>query len=207
MGNPRKLRKKYMTPTHPWQKTRIEEEKRLMRQYGFKNKEELWKLNSKLRRFKSQVKDLIPRDDDEALNQKQELLVKLRGLGLVADDAILEDILAITLEDMCRRRLQSVLVNKNMATTAKQARQFIVHEHITVDSRKITSPSYLVSLSEEAAIHYSGNSPLNSSTHPERQWQQVHEKAPVKSAPPKDDKSAEETLKEDVEKEKKAEKE
>ncbi|MEK6916686.1 MAG: 30S ribosomal protein S4, partial [Nanoarchaeota archaeon] len=74
MGDPRKLRKKYSTPTHPWQKLRIDEEKELMKSYGFKNKVELWKLNSKLRNFKSQVKKLIPKKDEASQKQKQELI-------------------------------------------------------------------------------------------------------------------------------------
>ena len=40
MGDPRKLRKKYYPPSHPWQKIRIDEEKILMKDYGFKNKKE-----------------------------------------------------------------------------------------------------------------------------------------------------------------------
>ena len=32
MGDPKKLRKKYQTPAHPWNKTRIEEEKILVKE-------------------------------------------------------------------------------------------------------------------------------------------------------------------------------
>ena len=41
-----------------------------------------------------------------------------------------------------------------MAFTPKQARQFIVHEHITIGERKITSPSYIVSVGEESMVKY-----------------------------------------------------
>jgi small subunit ribosomal protein S4 len=34
MGDPRKRKKKYETPTHPWQKDRIDDEKELRRKYG-----------------------------------------------------------------------------------------------------------------------------------------------------------------------------
>ena len=56
MGDPRKLRKQFGKPSHPWQKERIDEEKILMNAYGFKNKIELWKLNSLLKKWKHQVK-------------------------------------------------------------------------------------------------------------------------------------------------------
>ena len=41
MGNPKRHRKKYSTPAHPWQRARIEEERELSKEYGFKNKKEM----------------------------------------------------------------------------------------------------------------------------------------------------------------------
>ena len=41
---------------------------------------------------------------------------------------------------------------KNIAKTILQSRQFITHEHIVVGARKITTPSYLVSIEEEPNI-------------------------------------------------------
>ena len=46
MGSPKKQRKKYSKPSHPWQKARIEEEKALKKEYSFKNKKELIVFNS-----------------------------------------------------------------------------------------------------------------------------------------------------------------
>ena len=34
MGDPKKLRKKYEPPRHPWQASRIESEKILFKEYG-----------------------------------------------------------------------------------------------------------------------------------------------------------------------------
>jgi len=58
MGHPRKRRKKFSKPSHPWQSDRIEKEKILETEYGFKNKKEIWKLQSKLRRFTKQAKKI-----------------------------------------------------------------------------------------------------------------------------------------------------
>ncbi len=49
-----------------------------------------------------------------------------------------------------------------------QARQFITHRHIIIGSKEITSPSYLTSLQEEAALSFHERSALKSSDHPER---------------------------------------
>ena len=38
MGDPKKIRKSYRTPSHPWQKQRIVEEDELLKTYGIKNK-------------------------------------------------------------------------------------------------------------------------------------------------------------------------
>ena len=46
MGQPRKSRKKYNTPPHPWNAERIKNENKLMTKYGLKNKKEMpeeWK--------------------------------------------------------------------------------------------------------------------------------------------------------------------
>ena len=51
MGDPKILRKKFESPSHPWQKSRIEEERQLIREYGLKNKSEAWKMRSKAKNF------------------------------------------------------------------------------------------------------------------------------------------------------------
>ena len=43
MGDPRRLRRKYEPPRHPWQKARIEEENELVKEYGLVNKKEVCK--------------------------------------------------------------------------------------------------------------------------------------------------------------------
>lgn len=168
MGDPRKLRKKFDKPSHPWQKLRIEEERELLKEYGFKNKLELWKLNSLLKKYKLQVKELIPKRDEKAEQQKKKLLEKMKQYALIKEGAIMEDILALTLKDLCERRLQTIVFRKGLARTIKQARQFITHEHIMIGDKKITSPSYILTAEEEALVRYADNSPLSKEEHPER---------------------------------------
>ena len=59
MGDPRRLKKKYNTPQHPWQKTRIETEAVLRKEYGLKNKKEIWKMATQFKNFSDQAKRLI----------------------------------------------------------------------------------------------------------------------------------------------------
>ena len=84
--------------------------------------------------------------------EKKQLLGRLYLLGLLKKDSKVEDVLNLTLKDIMERRLQTLVYRKNMAKTILQARQFITHEHISISSRKITAPSYLVSIEEEPNI-------------------------------------------------------
>ena len=43
MGDPKKLRKKYTPPRHPWQGSRILAENGLVKEHGLKNKKEIYK--------------------------------------------------------------------------------------------------------------------------------------------------------------------
>jgi small subunit ribosomal protein S4 len=172
MGDPRHLHKKYQTPMHPWERTRIDEERELVKQYGFVNKRELWKMRTKLTDFKDQAKKLSANSGKQVEKETKALLEKLRNLNLLKQDQELNDILSIGFTDLLDRRLQSVLYKKSLARSMTQARQMIVHRHIVVNNIKITSPSYLVKSNEEAMISFSPDSPFAQEGHPERVYEQ-----------------------------------
>ena len=168
MGDPKKLRKKYETPRHPWQASRIESERILFKEYGLKNKKEIWKAQSLLRNFAKQAKNLATIKTQHDKKQKEQILARLIKLDLLKANAQLEDVLGLNLRNVLDRRLQTMLVKKGLTKTAKQARQFIVHGHVTVKGQKINIPGYLVSKDEEDAITFSSKSKLNDTEHPER---------------------------------------
>jgi small subunit ribosomal protein S4 len=168
MGDPKKQRKKYSMPGHPWEKARIEEEKELKQIYNFKNKKELWKAYSLLRKFMRDAKALNAKKDTQGEKEQNELLKKLVNIGLLAESSNLSDVLNIELNQILERRLQTLLFKKGMSKTMNQARQFIVHRHVTVHGKVITQPSYLVSKSEEGKISFRATSALRDNEHPER---------------------------------------
>jgi len=180
MGSPRRPRKKYSKPSHPWQKERIEEEKKLIEEYGLKNKNEIWRASSLLKNFTLQAKTLIIETSVQAEIEKNQLLKKLFSLGLVEEGAKLEDVLSITVKRILDRRLQTLVYKKKLARSINQARQFIVHRHIVIGDRKIIMPSYLVTREEEAFIGFISKSPLFNQDHPERVEQMVIKKEPPK---------------------------
>jgi small subunit ribosomal protein S4 len=168
MGDPRKFKSKYSGPGHPWQRARLEEEGVLAREYGLATKRELWKVASKLKTFASQAKRLIALRTVQSEREKKQLLDRVARLGLLPAGAKLDDVLALTVKDLLNRRLQTVVLKKGLARTPRQARQFIVHEHILVGSKKVSAPSYLVPVSEENLVSFVSNSSLANPEHPER---------------------------------------
>ena len=152
MGDPKRHRKKFSTPSHPWQKERIEAEKELLKQYGLRRKYEIWKIDSLLRKFLNRAKTLIGEKTQQSELEKRQLLERLFSLGLLKKDSKVEDVLNLTLKDVMERRLQTLVVRRQLANSMRQARQFITHEHVAVGARKITAPSYLVSVDEEPLI-------------------------------------------------------
>ncbi len=172
MGDPKFFRRTYDTPKHPWEATRMEEERKLLAKYGLKNKRELWKAQSILRRIRRQARDLQARlraDEPQAQRETAQLLGRLGRLGVLpVGSPTLDDVLALTTEDLLRRRLEWIVFTKGLGPTPNGARQIIVHGHLSIGEHKVTRPGYLVRSSEEMGIAYAPSSPLLSDDHPVR---------------------------------------
>lgn len=160
MGHPRKSRKKYDTPSHPWNADRIKEENKLVRKYGLKTKKEIWKAETMVKRYRRDARELLGMSSEQNVTERQQLLSHLIKLGFLAKEAKLEDVLNLTLEDVLRRRLQTMVHQKGLANTAKQSRIMVVHGHIALAGKKIDAPSYLVKSGEEDLIGFYQGSPM-----------------------------------------------
>ncbi|HHN81037.1 MAG TPA: 30S ribosomal protein S4 [Methanomicrobia archaeon] len=185
MGDPKKKKKRYMTPTHPWQKDRIDDEKELKRKYGLKNKKEIWKAQSLLRNMRGQARTLLGTHTQQAEKETEDLLGRLKRLSILKEEAELDDVLALTIQDVLDRRLQSVVVRKGLALNMRQARQMISHGHVVVDSRRVSIPSYMVSALEEETVAYSPSSPFVGRELRQQRTMEVPE-APAEEAPVKE---------------------
>ena len=150
-----------------------------------------------MKNFKTQAKKLIILRTEQSEIETKHLFRRVKELGLVTEEVTFDLILGLNLDNLMERRLQTLVYKKGLARTIKQARQFIVHEHILVDGKKITSPSYLVSLKEQSTIEFSAKSSLFSEEHPERAIPEKEEIKPKKEI--KKDKELEEL--ESIEKE------
>ena len=188
MGYPGKNRKSYDTPKHPWQATRMAAEVELVKRYGLRNKKEVWKAHSGLKKYRELARKLLAESAKGKLagNLKTDadnILNRMKRYGLLKSEAVLDDILSLDVTTFLERRLQTQVHKQGLANTTKQARQFIVHGHISVGGRKVTVPGYIVSKDEELALSYYGGSPLSGDSHPSRPAQVV--KSIVQEAQPK----------------------
>jgi small subunit ribosomal protein S4 len=168
LGNNTKF---YETPNHPFQGERIADEGDLVSRYGLATKEELWRAQSELRDYRREARRLLGEtqgDTEAAAEAGSEFLARLKRIGVLDDEESLDDILSLDVTDILERRLQTVAYRKGVGNTAKQARQFIVHGHVTIDGARVSAPSYKVDVSDEDSIEFDETSPLADDLHPER---------------------------------------
>jgi small subunit ribosomal protein S4 len=173
LGDPKKPKKKYEPPRFLWRPDVIQEELRLVGQYGLRNKRELWKNRTMISKFRGIARALIGKIPEERGKMERELLGKLKKLGIIHETAVLDDVLDLTIEDILERRLQTMVFQKGLANSLHQARQLVTHGHISIGERRVTSPSYLVTRQDENQVSYAPKSPLTNLEHPIRQMMKV----------------------------------
>ena len=152
MGDPKKPRKRYETPKHPWKADRLAAELQLIGEYGLRNKRELWKAETVLRRIRTHARKLFALTGEKRVEEERALITRLYRMGLVDENATADEVLKLTVRDILERRLQTIVYRLGLARTPYQARQLIVHGHVYVGDRKVRSPSYHVMRGEEELI-------------------------------------------------------
>lgn len=145
----RRLKRRFKRPKSPYDVNQIKEGKELLSRYGLRRKKEIWIAQDIVRNFRQRARQLIAEHDEAA---EKILLERLAGLGLLPEGSQLDDVLGLTVEALLERRLQTVVHKKGLTKTARQARQSIVHGHVTIGDRLIVHPSYIVPVDQEGDI-------------------------------------------------------
>ncbi|MGC9309505.1 MAG: 30S ribosomal protein S4 [Candidatus Nanoarchaeia archaeon] len=127
MGDIKLKQKQYSKPRRLFNSERIKSENDIIKRYGLKNKREVWKAKSDISKIRRKAKDLISASEQE----QKAFFDKLNKTGFKVEG--IADVLALTEEDLLRRRLQTFIYEKGMANSPRQARQLIVHKNVLVN--------------------------------------------------------------------------
>ncbi len=136
----------YSRPKRPFDKARLEEEAKIMEEFGLKNKKEIWRAEARVKEMREKAKKLISSDPSE----QKKLFERLKKTGFKVNS--IGDVLSLDKKDYLARRLQTVLVIKRLATSPKGARQLITHRKVLVGGKAVDSPSYIVPVEVEDHI-------------------------------------------------------
>lgn len=142
-------KKKYSTPLRPWDRQRLESERKTKAEFGLRRKKEIWRAEAIISGWRERARFLSAHKNPE---EEKKLIEKVHSFGLIQKSATLDNILALTLEKILERRLQTLVVKKGIGRTAKHARQLIVHGHVALNGKRIKWPSALIQSADEGKI-------------------------------------------------------
>ena len=137
------------------------EELKILGTFGLKTKRELWKARTELSRVRNQARSLLALRQEVRDKEEPILMHSLSRIGLVGENATLDDVLNLEIDDLLSRRLQTVIMKKFYFKTPYQARQAISLGHIMIGDRIVNIPSYVVKADEEDKVKLTPESIFN----------------------------------------------
>merc|ERR1712212_1165272 len=155
--------KRYSTPRRPYEKSRLDQELKLIGEYGLRNKRELWIVKMFLAKIRKAARELLTLDEKEPrrLFQGNALLRRLVRTGVLDENRMkLDYVLGLKPEDFLERRLQTQVFNLGLAKSIHHARVLIRQRHIRVRRQVVNVPSFVVRLDSQKHIDFSTNSPF-----------------------------------------------
>jgi len=147
MGGLKKPKKKYLAgkPKKIWNKQLLLEELQLVGEYGLRNKKELWLARAYLKWITRRARSLLSMTPEERAPLEVPFKEKLYKMGFIEDPNVpLDRILSLDVRAVLERRLQTIVYRMGLAKSIHHARQLIVHGHVAVAGRRVTSPGFLV---------------------------------------------------------------
>ena len=160
MGDPKYPRKVWRKPKRPLNYELKMDELKTLGTFGLRTKRELWKAHTELSRVRHQARSLLALRQEVRAEKEPILMKSLTRVGLVNDDATLDDVLNLNVDDLLARRFQTLVTKKLGFKTPYQARQAVIHGHVMIGDRKIDIPSYIVTVEEENDIHFTAESKI-----------------------------------------------
>lgn len=160
MGDPKLPRRVWRKPKRPLNYELKMEELKTLGTFGLRTKKELWKAHTELSRLRKQARSLLALRKEEREEKEPVLMNSLTRVGLVSKQSTLDDVLNLQVTDLLSRRLQTIVMKKFGFKTPYQARQVVVHGHISIGDRIVNIPSYIVPIDEESKIKITSGSSI-----------------------------------------------
>jgi len=127
--------KVYDTPRRPFEKARLDQELKLIGEYGLRNKREVWRIRYSLAKIRSAARELLTLEekDQKRLFEGNALLRRLVRVGVLDETKMkLDYVLGLKIEDFLERRLQTQVFKLGLAKSIHHARVLIRQRHIRV---------------------------------------------------------------------------
>ncbi|CBZ56018.1 hypothetical protein NCLIV_064440 [Neospora caninum Liverpool] len=151
------------SPKRPFEKERLDQEMKLLGEYGLKNKREVWRVQYALAKIRSAARELLTLEekDPRRLFQGTALLRRMVRLGLLGEsEQKLDYVLGLTVAKFLERRLQTKVFKLGLAKSIHHARVLIRQRHIRVGKHIVDIPSFMVRVDSEKHVDYAITSPF-----------------------------------------------
>ncbi|MFH4984768.1 hypothetical protein AB6A40_011477 [Gnathostoma spinigerum] len=155
--------KVYKSPRRPFEKERLDQELKLIGEFGLRNKREVWRVKYTLAKIRKAARELLTLEekDPRRLFEGNALLRRLVRIGVLSEERMkLDYVLDLRVEDFLERRLQTQVFKLGLAKSIHHARVMIRQRHIRVRRQVVNVPSFIVRLDSQKHIDFSLKSPF-----------------------------------------------
>jgi small subunit ribosomal protein S9e len=163
----RNYNKTSQPPRRPYEKERLDQEMKLLGEYGLRCKREIWRTQLALAKVRSAARKLLTLDekDPKRVFEGDAMLRRLVRYGVLSqDEKRLDDVLRLSTQKFLERRLQTRVYKMNYAKSVHHARVLISQRHIRVGKQLVNQPSFLVRGESESHIDFTLHSAYNNAT-------------------------------------------
>jgi len=161
-GASRSTSKTYKVPKRPFESERIDQELKLVGEYGLRNKREIWRVGYTLSKIRRAARELLKLEDKDPkrLLEGNALIRRLVRTGVLDESKMkLDYVLGLKIEDFLERRLQTQVFKVGLAKSIHHARVLIKQRHIRVGRQIVNIPSFVVRLESQKHIDFALTSP------------------------------------------------
>ena len=159
----RNQRKTFKTPRRAFEKERIDQELKLLGEYGLRCKREIWRVQLALSKIRKSARLLLtlPEKDPRRVFEGKALLNRMTKFGLLGEEEKrLDHVLNLSTQMLLERRLQTKVHKLGLAKSIHMARVIIRQRHIRVQRQMVNVPSFLIRVKSERHIDLAPNSSL-----------------------------------------------